>query len=212
MAWRGTALAALVLAVTACSGWSDATPTVTEPAPTLAPAAPASTAPTGPSSAPPAPGSAAPDVTSTSVAAEGGAPVGFDTVAGRVTAADGSTCDVCLWAAATADQQARGLMGVTDLSGADGMLFRFGGETTSQFWMRDTPTPLSNAFFAGDGTFVSSVDMTPCVEGPAAACDLYSAAGPYTDAVEVARGRLPDLLMTAGSRLDVLDQPCPLTD
>jgi hypothetical protein len=99
-------------------------------------------------------------------------------------------------------------MGVTDLSGADGMVFRFGAETTSQFWMRDTPTPLSIAFFAADGTFVSATDMAPCLGGPASACTLYSAAGPYTDAVEVARGGLPSLLMTVGSRLEVFDRPC----
>jgi uncharacterized protein len=138
------------------------------------------------------------------------APAGFDTVAGLVTAADGTTCEVCLWAALTADQHARGLMGVTDLSGADGMVFRFGGETTSPFWMRDTPTPLSVAFFGADGMFVSAVDMTPCVDGPAAACARYAAAGPYTDAVEVALGTLPGLLMTPGSRLEVLGRPCPL--
>jgi uncharacterized membrane protein (UPF0127 family) len=137
-------------------------------------------------------------------------PTGFDTVAGRVTAADGSTCDVCLWAARTADQRARGLMGVTDLSGADGMVFRFGAETTSQFWMRDTPTPLSVAFFGADGMFVSSADMSPCVDGPATACSRYAAAGPYTDAVEVALGELPSLLMTPGARLEVFERPCPL--
>ena len=138
------------------------------------------------------------------------APAGFDTVAARVTAADGSTCDVCLWAALTPDQRARGLMGVTDVSGADGMVFRFGAVTTSQFWMRDTPTPLSVAFFGADGMFVSAVDMAPCVDGPATACARYAAAGTYADAVEVALGTLPSLLMTPGSRLEVSDQPCPL--
>src|SRR4029077_17723403 len=93
-------------------------------------------------------------------------PVGFDTVAARVTAADGATCDVCVWLAQTPEEQQRGLMGVTDLSGADGMLFRFGGPTTVDFWMRDTPLPLSIAFFAEDGTFVSSADMAPCMTGP----------------------------------------------
>jgi uncharacterized protein len=135
-------------------------------------------------------------------------PSGFDTVAGRVTAADGSTCDVCLWEAGTVDQQTRGLMGVTDLGGADGMVFRFGAPTTIQFWMRDTVTPLSIAFFA-DGAFVSSTDMDPCLTGPAADCARYAAAAPYTDAVEVPQGGLADLLMVAGSRLELFDTPCP---
>ncbi len=76
--------------------------------------------------------------------------------------------------------------------------------------MRDTPSPLSIAFFAADGTFVSSADMTPCVTGPADACARYRAAAPYTDAVEVFPGGLDDLLMIPGSRLDILDTPCPL--
>lgn len=146
-----------------------------------------------------------------STAVAGVVPTGFQTVAARVTAADGAVCDVCLWAARTAEQRARGLMGVTDLAGADGMLFRFGAETTSTFWMRDTPMPLSIAFYDGDGTLVSAVDMTPCVDGPADACARYAAAGPYADAVEVALGALPSLLMLPGSRLEVFDEPCPLT-
>jgi uncharacterized membrane protein (UPF0127 family) len=141
---------------------------------------------------------------------QGGAPVGFDTVAARVTAADGATCDVCLWAALTADQRTRGLMDVTDLSGADGMVFRFGAATTGEFWMLDTPTPLSIAFYDADGVFVSSIDMAPCVDTPSADCARYAAAGPYADAVEVAQGKLPSLLMTAGSQLEILDAPCPL--
>jgi uncharacterized protein len=136
-------------------------------------------------------------------------PSGFDTVAGRVTAADGSTCEVCLWAAGTIEQQTRGLMGVTDLGGADGMVFRYSAPVATQFWMRDTPMPLSIAFFA-DGAFVSSTDMVPCLTGPAAACARYAAAAPYTDAVEVPQGGLADLLMVPGSRLELLDTLCPL--
>ena len=42
----------------------------------------------------------------------------------------------------------QGLMGVTDLSGADGMVFRWDEPTSGAFWMRDTPSPLSIAFYA----------------------------------------------------------------
>jgi uncharacterized protein len=78
--------------------------------------------------------------------------------------------------------------------------------------MRDTPTPLSIAFFAADGTFVSSVDMAPCVAPtPDADCARYDAAGPYRYAVEVAVGGLAELLMTDGSRLELLPGGCPLS-
>ena len=38
--------------------------------------------------------------------------------------------------------------------------------------------PLSIAFFAADGSFVSATDMEPCLTGPADACPRYAATGP----------------------------------
>jgi uncharacterized membrane protein (UPF0127 family) len=193
-------MVALVLAVAACSGDDDTAadlssgpsqPAVeTRPTTTL----PVSSTPTT---------AAAPTTT-------GVVPTGFGTVAGRVTTADGSTCDVCLWAASTAAEQARGLMGVTDLGGADGMVFRFASPVTTQFWMRDTVMPLSIAFYAADGSFVSASDMEPCLTGPDAACARYAATGPYANAIEVPKGGLEALLMTPGSRLELREIDCPL--
>jgi uncharacterized membrane protein (UPF0127 family) len=138
------------------------------------------------------------------------APVGFELVAGRVTAADGATCDVCLWLADTVAARAQGLMGVTDLSGADGMVFRWDEPTVGNFWMRDTPLPLSIAFFAADGTFVSATDMAPCLPPtPDAGCRRYDAAGPYQYAVEVPLGATAELLIAPGSRLELLAGGCP---
>ena len=135
-------------------------------------------------------------------------PDGFDTEAAEVTAADGEVCALCLWVAATPDDRERGLMGVTDLGGADGMVFVFGETTQGAFWMRGTPTPLSIAFFADDGSFVSATDMVPCVEGPASDCALYAAAAPYTEAIEVFAGGLDELGIAAGSHLRLLGTPC----
>jgi uncharacterized protein len=188
MTWRP---ALVVLALAACSsGRAPTTEAVTQP-----PATTTTVATTG-----------------ATTAAAGVAPSGFDTIAGRVTATDGQTCDVCLWEARTIEQQERGLMGVTDLSGADGMIFRFGSPTTIEFWMRDTPTPLSIAFFAADGRFVSSADMAPCLTGPDAECARYAADAPYTDALEVAKGTLPDLLIGPGATLVLTAAPCPLRE
>jgi uncharacterized membrane protein (UPF0127 family) len=204
---------AAVLALTACTGSSDdGAPTTTRAAAvtdaTSAPTGPATTAPatTGPHTAPPVTGA----TTATTVATPAGvAPDGFATVAARVTAADGATCDVCLWLADTAERRAQGLMGVTDLSGADGMVFRWDAPTAGAFWMRDTPLPLSIAFFDQDGAFVSALDMTPCLAPtPDAECARYAAAGPYQFAVEVAAGGLPALLMAPGSRLELLAAAC----
>ena len=38
-------------------------------------------------------------------------------------------------------------MEVTDLQGYDGMLFKFSSDYTGAFYMKDTPLPLSIAFF-----------------------------------------------------------------
>jgi uncharacterized protein len=92
-------------------------------------------------------------------------------------------------------------MGVTDLGPADGMVFVYDGPASGPFWMRRTPMPLSIAFFATDGSFVSAADMEPCLTGRPKDCPRYSAAGPYASAIEVPQGQLAALGIGAGSRL-----------
>ena len=94
-----------------------------------------------------------------------------------------------------------GLMGVTDLGGADGMVFVYDAARTNQFWMRDTPMPLDIAWFDDAGVFVSSATMTPCLTGPDADCARYGAAAPYTAAVELPAGGLAELGIGPGSVL-----------
>jgi len=83
------------------------------------------------------------------------------------------------------------------------MAFVYDEPSTGQFWMRDTPLPLSIAFFAADGRFVSAADMDPCLTGPAANCARYSARAPYVTAIEVPQGGLADLGIRRGSRLEL---------
>jgi uncharacterized membrane protein (UPF0127 family) len=212
MAWRPAAVV-LVVALGAAPACSDVDAPATSPTPPTTPTAVTESAgTTDTTTSTGATATTAMTTTPTTSGPAGVAPSGFDTVAGRVTAADGETCDVCLWAALTLEQQERGLMGVTDLSGADGMIFRFGSPTTIKFWMRSTPRALSIAFFAADGTFVSAADMEPCLTGPDADCARYAADAPYTDALEVAKGSLPDLLIGPGSRLDLTGEPCRLRE
>jgi uncharacterized protein len=128
-------------------------------------------------------------------------PEGFDLAPVEITLADGEVCALCLWVAVTPAQRRRGLMGVTDLGPADGMVFVYGGPASGRFWMRGTPMPLSIAFFAADGSFVSAVDMDPCLTGPPEDCQRYSAAGPYVSAIEVPQGQFAELGIGAGSRL-----------
>jgi uncharacterized membrane protein (UPF0127 family) len=151
--------------------------------------------------------SAAPDTVATTVAAATSSvpppfqPEGFDLAPVEITLADGEVCALCLWVAATPAQRQRGLMGVTDLGPADGMVFLYDGPASGRFWMRGTPTPLSIAFFAEDGSFVSAANMEPCLTGAPEDCLRYSAAGPYVSAIEVPQGQLAELGIGSGSRL-----------
>lgn len=137
-------------------------------------------------------------------------PEGFELAPAEVTLPDGTVCELCLWVAESSAQRRRGLMGVTDLGPADGMVFVYAGPASGQFWMFGTPMPLSTAFFAADGGFVSSTDMEPCVTGPPAACPRYSAAGPYVAAIEVPQGGFAELGIGRGSRLALFTgDSCP---
>lgn len=112
----------------------------------------------------------------------------------------------CALLAETGAQQGRGLMNRQDLGGYDGMIFRFAADTTTGFYMLDTPLPLTIAFFDAGGRFVSSTDMEPCIHQ--ASCPTYPAARPYRFALEVQQGAMPRLGVGPGTRL-VTAGACP---
>jgi len=130
------------------------------------------------------------------------AEIGFHVEGGTAAA----TALRCALLAESAAQQNLGLMNRTDLGGYDGMLFKFASDSTAQFYMKDTPLPLSIAFFDGNGQFISNADMAPCIHMPT--CPTFAAARPYRWALEVPQGGLPRLGIAAGSRL-VAGGPCP---
>jgi uncharacterized membrane protein (UPF0127 family) len=99
-------------------------------------------------------------------------------------------------------------MFVTDLGGADGMVFRYPGPTTGAFWMRNTVMPLSIAFFAADGSYLDAFDMEPCVADP---CATYPTPADFVDSIEVPQGALAGLGIEPGSTLVVHDLPCDST-
>lgn len=195
-------LAGAGLLAAACGSGDGGSPSTSNTDPVEAPAT------ADPSTAPPAPAStseSSPDATSPGSDVGGVEPEGFSTVMARVTAADGEVCEVCLWLADTAEERGRGLMGVTDLGPAGGMAFLFDPATTGSFYMFQTPTPLSIAWFAEDGPWVGSAEMEPCLDENAGACPLYSPGGAsYTVAVEAFEGGLDDLLMVEGSVIELL--------
>lgn len=132
-------------------------------------------------------------------------PEGFTTIEARITSADGEVCEVCMWLADDGAERARGLMGVTDLGAASGMVFRYAEPTQSRFYMFQTPTPLSIAWFDAGGEYVSSTDMEPCLDTPASDCALYSADGEYEIAVEVVEGGLEPLGIGPGAQVELID-------
>lgn len=128
---------------------------------------------------------------------------GFGEVAATVEGAGDTAEHPCLLAATDEVHRERGLMHVTDpsLAGHAGMVFDFPVAQQEPFWMRNTPMPLSIAFYGADGRFVSSTDMAPCGDSPQ--CPNFLATGPYTMAVEVPQGQLRARGFVAGSSLQL---------
>jgi uncharacterized membrane protein (UPF0127 family) len=118
-----------------------------------------------------------------------------------ITDEDGNVTACCVLVAATPEQRERGLMEVTDLQGYEGMLFVWEADTGGGFWMRNTPTPLSIAWYAADGSFVSSAEMEPC--GDSDNCPTYNPEGDYRFALETFQGDLAALGAGPGSKLTV---------
>jgi uncharacterized membrane protein (UPF0127 family) len=104
----------------------------------------------------------------------------FDATTVKVS---GESWDVAV--AAEPHERVQGLMLVTDLGELEGMLFVWEEDTTTPFWMKNTPLPLDIAFFAADGTLVDLLSMEPCQAEP---CPYYYPAGPYRYALEAPTG------------------------
>jgi hypothetical protein len=143
--------------------------------------------------------------TSPTTTGTGDGPTGFDTVLVRISAPDGTTCERCMWLADDRQDRARGLMGVTDLGGLDGMAFRYDDPDRRTFWMKNTLLPLSIAFVGDDGSVVGSADMTPCQADP---CPSYGPDEPFVVAIEVEQGRLTELGIGPDSVVELVGD-CP---
>ena len=175
----------------------------------------------GPGSSGPAASEADPPISSTTdpttdpPTGAGRQPEGFTTIQARITEPDGEVCEVCLWLADDPAERGRGLMGVTDLGDAVGMAFRFDEPTAGSFYMFQTPTPLSIAWFGPDGSHVGSADMDPCLDTRAGECPLYSPGAEYDLAIEVFEGGLEALGLVEGSSVELIEgsdaDRCPVT-
>jgi uncharacterized membrane protein (UPF0127 family) len=100
----------------------------------------------------------------------------------------------------TDGERARGLQGVTDLAADAGMAFQFDAPTRARFWMKDTPLPLSIAFWGADGRIVGVMDMPPCADDP---CPTYRPDGSYVGALEANRGFFTEHGVRVGDRVAI---------
>lgn len=78
----------------------------------------------------------------------------------------------------------------------EGMLFVFEQAAVQCFWMRNTPSPLTAAFLADDGTIVNLADMTPFSE------DSHCSAKPVRFVLEMNQGWFAQRGIKAGAKLE----------
>jgi hypothetical protein len=105
---------------------------------------------------------------------------------------------VTVWLADTAAKQTEGLMHVTEEElGDKGMLFVFSDEQVRGFWMKNTITSLDIAFARMDGTIVATHTMSPLT------LRNFSSIEPAMLALEIRTGRLAELGVAAGDRIEL---------
>jgi uncharacterized membrane protein (UPF0127 family) len=189
--WLAAAIVVALVAAAGCGGGDGGGATTT------APPSPGSSATVATTAEPPA-----------TVAPDAVLPVGFERVVVQVVDDAGVEREWCFFLADTPAQRQRGLMEVTSLGDAAGMLFRFGADSSGAFYMYRTLLPLTISWYGADGGFVSTTDMAPCESDDPGACPLYSPDGPYRDALEVLQGTAPEVGAVPGSRIAVTDRAC----
>ena len=97
--------------------------------------------------------------------------------------------------ALTPEQRQKGLMYRRDLGSHDGMLFIFENATPQCFWMRNTPTPLTIAFLADDGSIVNLAYMKPFDEAS------HCSAKPVRYVLEMHQGWFAKRGIKAGAKI-----------
>ncbi len=72
--------------------------------------------------------------------------------------------EITVEVARTEPEREHGLMGRRNLGPREGMVFVFDRDQHLDFWMKDTPTPLTIAFLSAEGKVLELVDMEPYSE------------------------------------------------
>jgi len=97
--------------------------------------------------------------------------------------------------AQTPEQRSVGLMWRRGMPQHEGMLFVFEQPAVQCFWMKNTPSPLTAAFVADDGTLVNLADMQPLKE------DSHCSAKPVRYVLEMNQGWFAKRGFAAGARI-----------
>ena len=83
--------------------------------------------------------------------------------------------------------RSRGLMGINDFGGVEGMVFVYDASTEASFYMKDVLVPLDIAFVGADGRVLEVRTMGLCTADP---CPLYRSPAPFMWAIETPAGGL----------------------
>jgi len=106
--------------------------------------------------------------------------------------------------AGTNPTREQGLMFRRSLAPRAGMAFVWPTDVTGAFWMKNTPIPLSIAFYNRRGRILRMMDMTPCRADP---CPVYDPRTRYRGALEVNRGAFKRWQVRVGDRIVVRRTP-----
>ncbi len=113
-----------------------------------------------------------------------------------LTASDGRPVDVHVEIASTDEQRQRGLTGRQPLSDGEGMIFVFPESQDWNFWMKDTPVPLSLACISEELRVVGLIDLQPL------SLEFRHPGVPYRYAVEAPQGFFQRNGVTLGSAVE----------
>src|SRR6201987_4906288 len=126
-------------------------------------------------------------------------------VAGRLTAAELQPLEIAtkggvhvfaVEMASTPEEQMRGLMFRRELPEGQGMLFDFGQEQPTSFWMKNTYIPLDMIFIRADGRILRIAEnAVPLSEA------LVPSGGPVRAVLEVKGGTAKKLGIAPGDRV-----------
>jgi uncharacterized protein len=110
---------------------------------------------------------------------------------------DGQVAALNVELASTPAARAQGLMDRKTLAAGSGMLFDFGQDVNTAFWMKNTSIPLSIAFIDSAGKVVAIKDMQPFDLTP------VTSPGAYRYAIEVNQGWFKDHNIKPGFRTTI---------